>query len=216
MSGYSHAEVTYPILYQVLSWGRGDNGRLGLGDTRDRPFACHVDAMKDIEIEAVFCGVSHSMAVASTGAVYTWGNNASGQCGHRDSAVSDVVLSPRLVEGLKGVRVATMAGGWAHTIALTRCGQVFRFGGGYKGRCMGAAPPVGGISAVPTAGGILSEQDRTTPMKVCEGGLGSARVTAIASGWDHCMAVTDDGSLFTWGSGRDGQLGHGDTGETVR
>lgn len=197
----------------MLSWGGGGSGRLGLGDTHDRAFACHVEAIQGIQIEAVFCGVSHSMAVASTGAAYTWGNNESGQCGHGGSVASVAVLSPRVVEGLKGVRVTAMAGGWAHTLALTRCGQVFSFGGGYKGGCMGEAPPVRGISAAPTTEGRLNEQDFAAPTKVCEGGLSSARVTAIASGWDHCMAITDDGSLFTWGSGRGGQLGHGDTGE---
>lgn len=78
-------------LIQVFSWGRGANGQLGLGDTRDRPFACYLEALSNIEIEAVFCGVSHSSAICSNGAAYVWGNNKSGQCGHRIFNTSDTV-----------------------------------------------------------------------------------------------------------------------------
>ena len=36
------------------------------------------------------------------------------------------------------------------------------------------------------------------------------RAVHIACGWDHSMAVSSDGELFTWGSGSNGKLGHGD------
>jgi len=35
-------------------------------------------------------------------------------------------------------------------------------------------------------------------------------ITAIACGGGHCLALTRAGELLTWGSGRQGQLGHGD------
>lgn len=37
------------------------------------------------------------------------------------------------------------------------------------------------------------------------------RVVAVASGQNHAVAVTEDGCLFTWGSGEHGCLGHGGT-----
>ena len=33
---------------------------------------------------------------------------------------------------------------------------------------------------------------------------------AAAAGSQHSAAVTEDGALWTWGYGSDGQLGHGD------
>lgn len=105
-----------------------------------------------------------------------------------------------------------MAGGWEHTLALTRRGALFSFGAGYKyGRSSAEASAVLGISAAETDG-VLSKRGGVLPTRVCDDPLESARVKTIACGWDHCMAVTDDGALFTWGSGRSGQLGHGDTG----
>ncbi|KAA0162507.1 hypothetical protein FNF28_04681 [Cafeteria roenbergensis] len=39
--------------------------------------------------------------------------------------------------------------------------------------------------------------------------LGAPRIVAVACGWYHCAAVTDLGTLYTWGSGADGALGDG-------
>ena len=38
--------------------------------------------------------------------------------------------------------------------------------------------------------------------------FGNAKIVSAAAGFDHSLAVTEDGALFTWGSGRG--LGHGD------
>lgn len=103
-----------------------------------------------------------------------------------------------------------MAGGWEHTLALTRCGFMFSFGGGHKYGCTSASAVLG-ISAAETDG-VLGKRGSVSPTRVCDDALGSTRVKTIACGWDHCMAVTDNGALFTWGLGRSGQLGHGDTG----
>ena len=105
-----------------------------------------------------------------------------------------------------------MAGGWEHTLALTRCGALFSFGAGCKYGCSSAeASAVLGVSAAETDG-ALGKRGRSSPTRVCDDALESASVSTIACGWDHCLAVTDDGALFTWGSGHSGQLGHGDTG----
>ncbi|CAM9356733.1 unnamed protein product [Ectocarpus sp. 12 AP-2014] len=199
---------------QVFSWGNGYNGRLGLGDTRDRSSACHIEALQGIEIEAVFCGVSHSLAVCSTGTSYAWGKNDCGQCGDTDPVCSDAI-SPRSIDGLKNFPVSMMAGGWGHSLALTRRGELFSFGGSYShGRDGDTPTAVLGISAAAAsatvANGTLGKRGGVPPTRVCTDSLGSATVKAITSGWDHCMAVTDDGTLFTWGSGRHGQLGHED------
>ncbi|VEL32270.1 unnamed protein product [Protopolystoma xenopodis] len=39
------------------------------------------------------------------------------------------------------------------------------------------------------------------------------RVTKVAvhSGGQHCLVLTSDGLVFSWGEGADGRLGHGDT-----
>ncbi|CAM9277211.1 unnamed protein product, partial [Hapterophycus canaliculatus] len=213
---------------QVFSWGCGRNGRLGLEDIFDRTPACHVEALDGIEIEAVSCGVSHSLAICSKGTCFAWGKNTRGQCGDTDNVSSDVSPCTRTV-GRSTSRTSEandpvlpqscnlpsplvmIAGGREHSLALTRCGALFSFGGGSKSS--GDIPPVLGISATADAAStevMLGKNGGVSPMRVCGDALGTASVKTIASGWDHCLAVTNDGELFTWGSGRDGQLGHGD------
>jgi alpha-tubulin suppressor-like RCC1 family protein len=36
-------------------------------------------------------------------------------------------------------------------------------------------------------------------------------VSMVACGWQHTMALSSQGRVFSWGYGEDGQLGHGDT-----
>uniref|UniRef100_A0A7S4HU11 RCC1-like domain-containing protein n=1 Tax=Vannella robusta TaxID=1487602 RepID=A0A7S4HU11_9EUKA len=38
-------------------------------------------------------------------------------------------------------------------------------------------------------------------------------VTQIAAGFEHCLALTSNGEVFSWGNGVEGQLGHGDPDE---
>lgn len=106
-----------------------------------------------------------------------------------------------------------MAGGWGHTLILTRCGRIYSFGAGNKDERTGQIAPVLGISAAVRGTETEQKAEPRLPTRVFEGDLGSEVVVAIASGWDHCMAVTHEGSLLTWGAGNGGQLGHGDTGE---
>ena len=35
-------------------------------------------------------------------------------------------------------------------------------------------------------------------------------IVHVACGWDHSLAVTAEGILYTWGAGTNGKLGHGD------
>ena len=40
-------------------------------------------------------------------------------------------------------------------------------------------------------------------------GLAGKHIVHIACGSSYCAAVTDEGALYTWGSGENGRLGHG-------
>lgn len=42
------------------------------------------------------------------------------------------------------------------------------------------------------------------------GDLETKRVIDAACGFNHTAAVTEDGSVYTWGQGTNGALGHGD------
>ncbi|KAJ7964407.1 Regulator of chromosome condensation (RCC1) family with FYVE zinc finger domain-containing protein [Quillaja saponaria] len=47
----------------VYTWGRGANGQLGLGDTKDRSTPTWVEALKDRQVESIACGSSLTAAI---------------------------------------------------------------------------------------------------------------------------------------------------------
>ncbi|KAK1946664.1 RCC1 and BTB domain-containing protein 2 [Phytophthora citrophthora] len=65
----------------VFSWGNGVDGQLGHGSTVSEWVPRQLAFFKDLSIVSISCGTSHSMAVARTGIVYTWGSGAEGQLG---------------------------------------------------------------------------------------------------------------------------------------
>ncbi|KAK2440451.1 Regulator of chromosome condensation (RCC1) family with FYVE zinc finger domain-containing protein [Trifolium repens] len=47
----------------VYTWGKGENGQLGLGDTENRYTPCFVEALRDRQVDSITCGPSFTVAV---------------------------------------------------------------------------------------------------------------------------------------------------------
>lgn len=41
--------------------------------------------------------------------------------------------------------------------------------------------------------------------------VNKVKIKAIASGSSHCLALTTNGNVYSWGNGQGGRLGHGDS-----
>ena len=129
--------------------------------------------------------------------IYTWGRNDSGQLGlgHYDD-----VRSPEHVTALKKVCVQQVQSGYDHCIAF-----VSESGG------IGAPP----VEKIFTWGrgeeGQLGHEDRYSrcvPKMVNT--LLARGVRLVAAGGFSSAAIDEVKQLYTWGDGRDGQLGHAD------
>ena len=107
---------------QVYSCGRGDYGRLGIGEKASEQHSpVEVVALKDQKVQKVACGEVVSFAVTQTGEMYSWGMGNNLQLGNGNE---DDVEMPALVEGkdLNREEHETMqvdAGG-QHTLILAR------------------------------------------------------------------------------------------------
>jgi len=101
---------------------------------------------------------------------------------------SDVLL---LTGELKDKVVTQVACGDSHTVCVTTEGAVFSWGLGTDGKL-----------------GLGNADRRLVP---CAVDLGSVRCIQVAAGAAHTAAVTRDGSVYSWGSSKHGQLGLGDT-----
>ena len=184
---------------QVYAWGNGGNGRLGLGENTDRGNPMHVEALDTCEIAKVFAGASHSLATSRSGIAYAWGKNNQGQCG---LGTTNDQLTPEEISFFSSepnCTIVQMCGGWEHSLALSSVGKTYSFGSGYKDSRRPGVPPVLGH-------GSLERQ--IFPLQISA--LAHEKISHIACGWDHSMAVAANGGLYTWGSGTNGKLGHGD------
>lgn len=181
-------------LGKVYAWGNGGNGRLGLGDLHDRNEACFITTLQDEIVSQVVCGASHSLALTNKGQVYAWGKNTQGQCGQGN--IEDQ-LKPAAIKRLSEVTIVQITAGWEHSIALTNEGKMYSWGCGYKDNRRGIIPPVLGLG-----------HSECRPLPELISSMESVKIVSIASGWDHCLALDENGKLLSWGSGQNGKLGH--------
>ena len=98
---------------------------------------------------------------------------------------------PWRVGGLAGQRVVAVSAGIVHSLALTADGAVRSWGSGSDGTL-----------------GHGDMQQQLLPKKV--EALADQRVIAVSAAERHSLAIAADGSVWSWGSGVGGRLGHGD------
>jgi len=171
----------------------GDEERSGLlghgeGVLRLNTPTCLPSTLGSERAVSVSAGLYHSLAITADSTVWTWGNGYFGQLGHGDE--QDQLL-PKQVEALAGQRVVAVSAGSTHSLALTADGSVWSWGHGDDGQL-----------------GHGDMQGQSLPEKI--EAFAGQRVAAVSAGHDHSLAITADGSLWSWGDGGRGRLGHGD------
>ncbi|MFH1004742.1 MAG: T9SS type A sorting domain-containing protein [Bacteroidota bacterium] len=187
----------------VWSWGANGSGQLGNGTTNTTGCYCESTPVQVIgpggigfltDITAIAGGIySHSLAVKSDGTVWTWGANGSGQLGNGTTTSKS---TPVQVLGLGGVGflagITAVASGEDHSHALKNDGTVWSWG----------SYPLGDG----TGNGSLFPVQVIGP-----GGIDFLTgITAIAGGEHyHFRTLRNDGTVWTWGSNDNGELGNG-------
>lgn len=187
-----HHTVAVTEAGRVVTWGWGNDGQLGSGNTHDQMQPTEVKALATQRIAAVACGYYHTSVVTEDGVVMCWGKGNSGQLGLGDAATS---LVPRPVAALQQHTIRDVSCGAAHTLALSDGGVVFAWGSGADGQL--------GV------GERTEEQpDAHGPVQVQ--GI-DGRITSIAAGSRHSLCISlEDSRLYAWGNNGDGRLGFED------
>ena len=162
----------------------------------------------------VSCGGGHSAAVSDSGKLWAWGDDEYGQLGLISQGLRDSVSleefaaleyfglhpreTPTLVAHFSDMPVLMVACGWEHTCAVTREGAAFSWGNAADGR-------LGHGDVLDTRPDTKSSVCRT-PKRILA--LEHVCIVLVGCGDKHSVAVSACGSLFSWGSGKHGQLGH--------
>ncbi|MGW4162294.1 RCC1 domain-containing protein [Streptomyces sp. NPDC004788] len=167
----------------VWTWGRNNDGQLGIGTLVDQNTPKRVPGLTDVV--AVAAGCFHSVALASDGTVRAWGRGSSGQLGNDGFDNSSSPVDVKLLDEVKAVHA-----GWYHNVAVTADGDARAWGWNGNGQL-----------------GDGTTANRAVPVPV----PGLKGVEALSLGWKHTVALLDDQSVLAWGDNSAGQLGDGTT-----
>ncbi|KAL6010052.1 hypothetical protein ACLOJK_000483 [Asimina triloba] len=116
---------------KLFTWGDGDKGRLGHGDREPRLVPTCVAALVEPNFCQVACGHSLTVALTTSGHVYTMGSTVYGQLGNPQA---DGKLPVRVEGKLQKNFVLEIACGAYHVAVLTSRTEVYTWGKGANGR----------------------------------------------------------------------------------
>jgi regulator of chromosome condensation len=124
LSGSLHHTLALTGKHELLAFGRGAYGRLGLGDEKDRaaPTVVPVEFKQDGDyFVSIAGGAGHSAAITAQGHLYTWGYGDLLQLGHGNynDQLTPKVVWTKEIAGFQRFVVQASCGG-QHTIVLTR------------------------------------------------------------------------------------------------
>jgi len=157
-----------------------------------------VPSMQGRRIVSVAAGGWHCLALSREGEVYSWGDGVYGSLGHADGSAR---AAPSRIESLSRIE-SIAAGPSAVSAAVDEVGRLFTWGQAVATRNTG--------EAVPTGLGYEFDHElnsQLTPKWVDT--LSAVRVVGVALGRCFTLAVTDAGTVFSFGYSQHGALGHG-------
>eukprot|EP01083_Nonionella_stella_P107458 311261_1 len=156
--------------------------------------------LKEKQFVSVSCNNNHSAGITRTGQLYTWGRPGS-WLGYRGAvgapqdqfSIGEVKLDQNA--SAKEEQARRVSCGLEHTAVVSSRGHVYTFGRGNSGRL-----------------GHGDEWNCDMPTRVS--GLDDVTIGRVSCGDEHSLALSTDGEVFSWGSGKHYRLGHGDTGNS--
>lgn len=152
-------------------------------------------ALGSLAVAQVSCGSQHSIVLTQDGQVFTWGLDSRGQLGLGKGMPE--TTCPQQVRSVSDLPLVQVAAGGEQSFGLSVSGSVFSWGSNSCGQL-----------------GLGDTTDRHTPTLVYY--LNMKRSCHISCGQTHTAVLTKDGAVFTFGSGRHGQLGHNSFRDEVR
>ncbi|KAH8804065.1 regulator of chromosome condensation 1/beta-lactamase-inhibitor protein II [Flagelloscypha sp. PMI_526] len=206
----------------VYIWGSGEVGQLGRKVIERRHIRNDPEKITQGKIRTVpekitlgnrsrravlvGAGGCSSFAVDEGGDVWGWGLNSLGQIGLPTKAGTFEVPRPTKIESLAqqalgGDKVVQIAGGSHHTLFLTSSGKVYATG-----------RSDGGQLGLPDDHPALRNRDDANSDHIEEPTLvpfpdDDDPIVEISAGTHNNLAISQAGTLYTWGQGLQGELG---------
>ena len=177
----------------IWSWGQNARGQLGNGEIGfDKDVLIPTKITNGIKYTQIETTESGGVALDSDGNIWTWGSNSYGELGN--GLKGEAVLVPTKVTN--GVKYTQISGGSSNVLALDSEGNLWTWGYNYHGQL--------GNGSIGRNANVL------VPTKITNG----IKYTQISADV-HCLALDNEGNIWSWGYNSGGQLGNGLEGEDV-
>jgi alpha-tubulin suppressor-like RCC1 family protein len=182
---------------RLFTWGHQQYGKLGHRHLHGCVAVPRlVETLAKFNVVLCTMGRNHSFALLDKGSVWAWGSNTFGQLGLQ--GVTSSIQYPQELPELREQRVKDIACGGFHTLLCTWDFHIYSCGKGWHGQ-LGQ----GDYES-------LTAQSKTLPYfkKIVDGLGAGSNCIRVYGGTEMSGAITEDGSVFTWGQGSQCQLGH--------
>ena len=178
---------------RVFTWGRNTEGQGGNGNnTTNQNVPQEITPSFGLvggdTIVSLQLGFAHSVALSSTGRVFTMGASSQGQLGNGTTTQtsSPIEITNQFTLNT-GETVTSVYAGNNFSGALSSDGNVFMWGGNDRRQ-------IGGGDGLTS--NALSPVNITTRFNLDA----EDRIQSLSLGYDHASAISEDGKVFMWGS----------------
>jgi alpha-tubulin suppressor-like RCC1 family protein len=178
-------------------WGRNENGQLGTGNLNNVYLPSAVTQVTGVVDAAV--GKGHTLLLTRSGSMWAAGSTNKGQCGVGKISEQPVLAwTPCKVSG-----IVKVAAGNEFSICCDKDGRLYSCGSKENGQTgLGKTG-----ERIETAGKLTFDFVHTFLMHQT-GEIFGQKVIDVSCGAVHGACLTDAGTVYTWGCGGFGRLGH--------
>ena len=204
-------------IHRLFSWGSCLKGQLGIGgESQGVSVPSEITSLDSMNIKCLAASGDKSAVINSYGELFTFGSSKNFSMMHADGHGHKDNLKLPTIYGSETLVFSKVAIGNEHVAAITEDGRLFTMGTQEHGK-------LGHPETEQTQNEIDQEKlrykkqgykpgqlSRSKPaVGFVEGPLTGQKVISVACGNKHTVCVTEDGSVYSWGSGKMGALGLG-------
>lgn len=185
---------------QLYAFGDNRDGQLGNSTNVETEKANPTPTLVTLPgevgpVSQIAAGAEHSLALTSSGQLYAFGDNETGQLGNATNVETEKANAIPTLVTLPGQigPITLIAAGESHSLVATSSGQLYAFGYNRYGQ-LGNATNIGTPNPNPTPTLVSLPGEVGVP-------------TQIAAGAVHTLVITSSGQLYAFGSNVFGELG---------
>ena len=230
--GYTFTMI---LLHTGIVGGWGDNiyGQLlGTGATTPEYIAYTQpvfgnNGITNSDFVSISCGGYHVAALKSNGSVYMWGSNSAGECGRGNTSNSEPINTHN-TSILSAPPIVQVSASSSSTVIVGSNGDVYGCGYAFANSTPGYWFIITTAFSARYVVNALSNNNQDTALLMSDGTIWTMNAyistfsktvgieNAIAITGNSMIAITTNGSVYSWGGNNEYQLGNGTTVATTR